>query len=168
MTCSVLKSGVSDLGLLRGMMSLRIVNLTGSAKIKDLSPLRGLPLDDSRSPPPQVSDLTPLQGSKLQLLNCDSSKVTDLSPLKGMSLRKLGIHNTQVEDLSALEGMSLVSLHCDNSLVSDASLVHLNRCADLRSLSLKGTRVTAAGVNELTKALPKCKIVWDGGTSGPK
>lgn len=169
LTCLILShSSVSDLTPLRGMKTLRIIDLTGSTKIEDLSPLSGLPLDSLSIAATSVSDLTPFRGSKLSLLNCDSSKVTDLSPLKGVRLTTLMVHNTRVADLSPLEGMPLTKLVCDNSLVSDASLVHLRRCTDLRSLYLRGTKVTAAGVKELAKALPRCKIEWDGGTSGPK
>jgi hypothetical protein len=32
----------------------------------------------------------------------------------------------------------------------------------LTALDLKGTKVTAAGIAKLQKALPKCKIEWNG------
>jgi hypothetical protein len=32
---------------------------------------------------------------------------------------------------------------------------------------LHGTKVTAAGIDRLRKALPKCKIEWDGGVIDP-
>ena len=34
--------------------------------------------------------------------------------------------------------------------------------------NLQGTKVTAAAVEKLAKALPKCKIDWNGGTVEPK
>jgi hypothetical protein len=33
---------------------------------------------------------------------------------------------------------------------------------------LTNTKVTADGVQKLAKALPKCRIEWDGGTIEPK
>jgi hypothetical protein len=35
-------------------------------------------------------------------------------------------------------------------------------------LRVKKTKVTATGIDDLKKALPKCKIGWDGGVSGPR
>jgi hypothetical protein len=39
---------------------------------------------------------------------------------------------------------------------------YLKDMKTLRLLKLGSTYVTAAGVAELQKALPECKIVWDG------
>jgi eukaryotic-like serine/threonine-protein kinase len=51
--------------------------------------------------------------------------------------------------------------------IGDPGLVHLQKCKKLRSAMLKGTKVTAAGVAALAKALPECRIEWDGGIVGP-
>jgi len=42
--------------------------------------------------------------------------------------------------------------------VTDAGLVHLKGLTNLETLVLDETQVTSAGVAELQKALPKCKI----------
>ena len=68
--------------------------------------------------------------------------------------------STQVSDLSASQGTPLILLNCDVTPVSDPS--PLENCKSLRSLNLKSTKVTAASVAALQKALPKCKIEWDG------
>lgn len=47
--------------------------------------------------------------------------------------------------------------------ITDILLVRLQSLKNLRELKLTGTSVTAKGIAELKKALPKCKIVWDGG-----
>jgi hypothetical protein len=52
--------------------------------------------------------------------------------------------------------------------VSDAGIKHLAGLNKLDSLDLRGTRATAAGVAELQKALPKCKVDWDGKGPGQK
>jgi serine/threonine protein kinase len=160
-------TGVSDLSPLRGS-KLRVLELVASRNIKDLSPLTGMPLDRLSLAYTKVSDLTPLTGMELTNLNCDSIKVLDLSPLKGMPLKDLAIHNTLVSDLSPLARMPLTSLTCNNSLVSDADLVHLIDCRNLRSLRLPGTKVTAVGIVELNRALPNCRIEWDGGVIEPR
>ena len=46
----------------------------------------------------------------------------------------------------------------NNKKVTDAGLVHLKGLTGLKDLGLYGTKVTNAGVAELKKALPKCKI----------
>jgi len=61
--------------------------------------------------------------------------------------------------LSPLAGMPLEVLSCQHSQVRDLS--PLEKCKDLRSLSLVGVKVTPASVAALQKALPNCKIEWD-------
>jgi len=38
----------------------------------------------------------------------------------------------------------------------------------LKNLTLQKTKVTAAEIDELKKALPRCRIEWDGGVVEPK
>jgi hypothetical protein len=45
--------------------------------------------------------------------------------------------------------------------VGDVGKAHLKDCQALTHLMLDHTTVTAAQVEELKKALPKCKIEWD-------
>jgi len=45
--------------------------------------------------------------------------------------------------------------------VSDASVEYLAKLDKLINVKLTGTKVTAAGVAKLKKALPNCKIDWD-------
>ena len=49
--------------------------------------------------------------------------------------------------------------------MSDTGLAYLKDFKKLTKLFLQKTRVTAAGIDELKKALPLCKIEWDGGAS---
>jgi hypothetical protein len=55
-----------------------------------------------------------------------------------------------------------VRLSLARSGVSDEGLKHLHGLTNLLELDLRTTKVTAAGVADLQKALPQCKI-----TSGP-
>jgi hypothetical protein len=41
-----------------------------------------------------------------------------------------------------------------------AGLVHLKALTQLQCLSVRNTKVTAAGVKELQQALPKCEIIF--------
>ena len=46
--------------------------------------------------------------------------------------------------------------------VTDAGLAHVKQSAALVHLHLERTKVTAKGVADLQKVLPKCQIKWDG------
>jgi hypothetical protein len=81
------------------------------------------------------------------------------------------LHFTKVTDvdLAELKGcMSLSHLSLDSTPVTDAGLAHLAGLDQLTELQLRETKVTVKGVETLTKALPKCKIAWDGGVIEPK
>ncbi len=105
-----------------------------------------------------VVDLTPLAGMKLETLIL-SSKVTDLSPISGMRLTRFECSGAGITDLAALKGMPLKILFCERTSATD--LTPLHGCTDLTLLRLSGTKITAAGVATLQKALPNCKIEWD-------
>ena len=51
--------------------------------------------------------------------------------------------------------------------MGDAGLAPFKDCKNLTQLGLQKTKVTAAGIEELRKALPQCRIVWDGGVIEP-
>ena len=46
--------------------------------------------------------------------------------------------------------------------MTDAGLAHVKQSAALVHLHLERTKVTAKGVADLQKVLPKCQIKWDG------
>jgi|GEM_PF-1435586 hypothetical protein len=48
---------------------------------------------------------------------------------------------------------------CSN--ITDRGLAHIAKLSSLQSLDIRQTKVTAAGVARLQKALPRCKIEWD-------
>ncbi|MBN4074108.1 protein kinase, partial [bacterium AH-315-E10] len=57
-----------------------------------------------------IKDISPLKGLPLTALTLNSTNVTDLSPLKGMPLTTLNLYHTQVSDLKPLKGMPLTNL----------------------------------------------------------
>ena len=61
----------------------------------------------------------------------------------------------------------LLDLRLGPTVLSDAGLTHIKECKQLRFLFIVGTKVTAKGVAELAKALPQCRIEWDGGVIEP-
>jgi serine/threonine protein kinase len=87
---------------------------------------------------------------------------------KGLTF--LYLHNTKVggKGLAALEECTGVKdLSLSYTQVTDADLVHIKPFTKLESLQLSGLKLSAESVTELAKALPKCRIVWAGGTIGP-
>jgi len=62
----------------------------------------------------------------------------------------------------------LTELFLEGSQIGDAGLAHLQGHANLKRVHLLKTKVTANGIEALKKALPKCKIEWEGGVIDPK
>lgn len=63
----------------------------------------------------------------------------------------------------------LLVLMLINTGITDKGLDRLTKMTGLRHLQLNGCKgVTKVGVEKLAKALPQCKIEWDGGVSEPK
>ncbi len=154
---------LADLSPLRALVGLRMLR-TNCGSIVDLSPLSGLQLATLTVEGCKVTDLSPVAQMPLESLCVYGTKVSDLRPIAGLRLTYLIVMTTPVTDLSPLRGMPLKSLSCLSTAVSDLSPLH--ECTDLTSLDVKKTKVTAADVAALQKALPNCKIEWDGAAQG--
>lgn len=59
--------------------------------------------------------------------------------------------------------ITLEELHVPGTRVSDVGLKALYGLKNLRTLDLSNTKVTAAGVAALKKALPACKVISTAG-----
>ena len=95
-------------------MPLTILNLTGLRGVRDLSPLKGMPLKYLSLWRTAVSDLSPLAEMKsLRELLLDEMPVSDLSPLRGLPLSKLSLRGVRATDLSPIKAMPLKSLRID-------------------------------------------------------
>jgi Leucine-rich repeat (LRR) protein len=108
----------------------------------------------------QVRDLTPLKEMPLTELIIPGTQVQDLSPLKGMPLTSLGISGTQVRDLSPLAGMKLIYLECEGTSVSDLS--------PLRGMDLQRIRLTPKNITQGLNFLRDMKSLKTIGIGGPK
>jgi hypothetical protein len=62
---------------------------------------------------------------------------------------------------------NLTEVLLNDTLVSDEGVTYLKDCRNLKRLNVKKTKVTAAAVEEIKKALPGCRIEWDGGVIEP-
>ncbi|MCA9119649.1 MAG: protein kinase [Planctomycetaceae bacterium] len=85
------------------------------------------------------------------------------------SVKRLDLQNTGATDecLVHVATMPLEQLAIELTNVTDAGLLHLHKLLHLQQLDVKQTKVTAAGVTALSKALPNCRIEWDGGVIEP-
>ena len=70
-----------------------------------------------------------------------------------------------LQQFTSLPKLNWLSL--ERTAVTDAGLIHLKSCTGLQNLNLLKTNVTAEGIASLQRALPRCKITWDGGVDGP-
>ena len=131
---------------------VRQIKIMGAVDDGVLSAIGGLTqLSELHLSGPAITDdvLPPLaRFAKLPSLYLNISGITDdgLRHLKPAKLTKLSLYATQI---------------------GDRGLEHLREVASLEYLNLNKTHVTAASVAEFHKALPQCKIEWDGGTVGP-
>ena len=105
----------------------------------------------------------------LTILALDNTKITGqgLAYFKDcVGLTFLSLEGTIRGDASLAhfrDCKNLTQLNIAETQVTDAGLANLARLEKLLDLNLTKTKVTADGVAKLAKALPKCKIVWDGG-----
>ncbi|CAN5163459.1 hypothetical protein BH23VER1_BH23VER1_16720 [soil metagenome] len=79
------------------------LNLSGNAKLRDISALRPIPIHGLDLSGTSVDDLSPLEGKQLERLWIDDTPVASLAPLSGMPLETLAFENTKVKDGSLLE-----------------------------------------------------------------
>ena len=86
---------------------------------------------------------------------------TDLS-MEPFRIIRMGLGKLKDQDLANLVQLSALD-HLDLTLsnVSDDGIQTLATLKSLRSLVLRKTPVTPAGIAALQKALPNCKIAWD-------
>jgi serine/threonine protein kinase/formylglycine-generating enzyme required for sulfatase activity/uncharacterized membrane protein len=63
---------------------------------------------------------------------------------------------------------SLTRLNLAGTQVTDAGLAHFENCKNLIVLVLTKTKVTVAKIEQLKRALPRCKIEWDDGVIEPR
>lgn len=86
-----------------------------SAPVKDLTPLKGLPLRELNLFGTNVKDLASLQGMPLEALDISNTNVRDLTPLKKLPLKSLNIKQTPVRDLTPILNLPIEKIWLDFS-----------------------------------------------------
>ena len=83
--------------------------------------------------------------------------VADLEKVKLLALTSTKITDAGLKEVAKMEKLTNLSLYgCDQ--ITDAGLKELAKLKQLEGLVLVDTKITKAGVAELQKALPKCRI----------
>ena len=109
------------------------------------------------------ADLAPLaQLTELESLSLSNNAISDLSPLRGLTkLTSLWLSENRIGDLRPLQSLSaLKTLYLDGNPISD--LTPLYGLTQLRTLSMKSINVSKADREALRKALPNCRVFFDG------
>ena len=135
-----LSNEVTDLAPVRALPGLKTLNCyasNGKGRLSDLSPLKGMQLNNFSCSWTQVIDLTPLIGMPLDGLGCQGTQVTDLSPLKNIPLTSLHCTGSPVSDLSPLKNMRLTRLLCDKTRITDLSVLKNMPLKELRATSTR-------------------------------
>ena len=102
------QSGPSDLRHLRGLKlrALIVYEKTGPSLNPDLSPLKGMPLEQFCAYGfSEISSLRPLEGAPISDLRIAGNPISDLKPLRKMPLTRLDLASTHVSDLSPLRNV---------------------------------------------------------------
>ena len=165
---------LTDLSPLAGMR-VKWLSVSWNPDLKDLSPLREVPLELLNCGECNVSDLSrlnhgtlkvlvcgfnpiknleDLRGMKLEELWCNTTPVRDLGPLAGMPLRELRCQDSPIESLEPLRGAPLDMLECHRTNISEIEALTGN--ATLGALNLYSTRV--ADLTPL-KTLPRLRML---------
>lgn len=136
---SLAESDIADLSPLRGL-PLQELDLGVCRKVDDLAPLQGMQLVRLIFSFGDVEDLSPLSRMPLEHLYFNFNKVKDLGPLKAIhTLRSLNFHNVDVTDLGPLRELPLEELNF--AAVRVTSLEPLQGMP-LRSLTFQYVNVT--------------------------
>ena len=129
----------------------------GYTPIKDLAPLRGLPIKHLNLSGTGVADLEPLRGMPLQKLDITGLNVQNIEVLRGMPFRDLAIAHTQVKDFEPLRGMPLVVLHLRGCSLKDVGF--LADFPDLEEIELPDDKVANL---ERLRSRPKLRYLSSG------
>jgi Leucine Rich repeat len=84
--------------------------------------------------------------------------IEGLAELETLYLASNTITNAGLEQLKGMTHLHSLYLRGTGMAVTDAGLTPIKGLTQLRTLSLVGTHVSAAGVKDLVKALPNCKV----------
>jgi serine/threonine protein kinase len=126
------------------------VSFSPGNKPIDLTPLRGVGVDQVNWGSPWCFDLRPLAKTGLKRLGFEWARnLSDLSPLAGLPLTHLSIHGSVVADLRPLAGMKLESFVCIPANDNNGGPFLLADLSPLKGMPLKEMDITGSQVADL-------------------
>ena len=123
----IFSGNVTDLLPVRVLPRLLSLGCNQSAKEKekgnlvDLTPLKGMHLDNLHLQGQAVRDLSPLEGMQFRILDCQNTLVSDLTPLKKIDVELVWLNRTPLSNLSPLQGTKINKLDITQTKVTDLS-----------------------------------------------
>jgi hypothetical protein len=108
-----------------------------------------------------LSRLSTLKELVLSGTRIDDEDLRHLGRLDGLESLYIADANITDDGLAHVGRMrSLVDLVISGNVISDRGLTHLRGLTKLERLTMVDTRATSAGIDDLRRALPNCKVVW--------
>jgi hypothetical protein len=145
---------------LSGITGLNYGFLAPIAGLEELSLTNAGLNDDSLSQLPKLPELKRLVLDGNEIRGQGLMALSGQPALVELSLGCPTLIDLTAEKLAELKQVKRLSL--SGSSLGDEGIKHLEGLKNLESIDLRQTKVTAAGIDRLQKALPKCKIDWDG------
>ena len=109
--------------------------------------------------PAGLMHVVELCGEDCPFSNAVLNEAESVTELRYLNLRNARLTNDALGQVTGLK--KLHTLILDQNRIDDLGLKHLEALDNLELLSLKGTRVTAAGVQSLLDKLPRCRLLAD-------
>ena len=105
-----------------------------------------------------LTDLTALSLRRTRITDDGLQYLLRIPHLTYLDLSRTAVTDNGLKNLQ--ESNQLATLILSHTTVSDAGLSRLHRLHRLKNLVIIETRVTDEGIDELTCALPKCKVTY--------
>jgi Leucine rich repeat len=124
--------------------------------IEEMAELQDLDLSGTKITALQLTGL-----SKLQELKLSGTPVESMRLIRLGDLRVLEMSGTKIDDADADDFIGFQKLHTlklQETGITDAGLARLGRLPQLRSVWIKGTRITQDGINNLKQVRPDITV----------
>jgi serine/threonine protein kinase/formylglycine-generating enzyme required for sulfatase activity len=145
------------------------------AQLKDLSPLNSLRLESFANPKPIAGKVAAaIAAHPLKYLDIHGAEIgPELARAIGQMQNLTSFGNTgatlsQEALKEVVKSPRITILYIQSTPLSDSHLEIIAELKSLRSLNVRQTAVTEAGVKKFAERMPLCEVFWDGGNIKPR